>query len=415
MISGLESALSCIRCGFCEPSCPTLKPLGGFPIYSPRGRVLLAKGLMEGDLQFSRSLYQSYYTCLRCERCSVSCPAGVNGGEISLEFRKMIAKNFSELIEDKIKIAIDLLRRSGTPLGIDIKVLNEWSKDVFKEEGEYLFYTGLLYQLAPYTHEILNRISTGLGKRLLKILSMPGSTKFIHFIIKGWVSHKNIKRYSGILKNIVELLNYCGNKLLYSPREPYIGILAYEMGFEDEFKRHLFKVVEFFRSNRVKKVIVIDPHTAEALIRIAPRYIKDFDFEVIYYLNLIYEKIKDDEFWFKRKIKAIIHDPCRLARGLKLHEILRSVLSRINNLEIIDFQSSGLQTECCGAPVELVNFELSRKIAAKRVRELSNKSKLIITACPLCLSMLSALSEHEDCKVYDIAEVLFNALTSHEL
>jgi len=72
----LREAQRCLYCGFCEPSCPTLRH-GPHRGYGPRGRVTLIRLLLEGRLEATPGMVESLYTCLLCRRCEQSCPSGV--------------------------------------------------------------------------------------------------------------------------------------------------------------------------------------------------------------------------------------------------------------------------------------------------------------------------------------------------
>ena len=76
---------SCVHCGFCLPACPTYLTLGQ-EMDSPRGRILLMKGVMEGDLALEDAL-PYVDRCLGCLGCVSVCPSGVEYGELLAPFR----------------------------------------------------------------------------------------------------------------------------------------------------------------------------------------------------------------------------------------------------------------------------------------------------------------------------------------
>ncbi len=71
--AGLEA---CIHCGLCMTACPTYRVLRTEPD-SPRGRVYLMRGLLEGRLEPSDELVTHLDRCLDCRACETACPAGV--------------------------------------------------------------------------------------------------------------------------------------------------------------------------------------------------------------------------------------------------------------------------------------------------------------------------------------------------
>ncbi|MGW8249065.1 MAG: (Fe-S)-binding protein [Anaerolineales bacterium] len=82
-----EAVSRCVHCGFCLPACPTYNLLGE-EMDSPRGRIILMKSVLEGDLQLEDAL--TYIDrCLGCLGCVTACPSGVPYGELLTPFRAM--------------------------------------------------------------------------------------------------------------------------------------------------------------------------------------------------------------------------------------------------------------------------------------------------------------------------------------
>ncbi|MFN3704972.1 MAG: glycolate oxidase subunit GlcF [Thermoflexales bacterium] len=76
---------ACVHCGFCLPACPTYQVLGD-EMNSPRGRILLMKGVLEGSMSLQQAApYISQ--CLGCLACATACPAGVQYGALLTAYR----------------------------------------------------------------------------------------------------------------------------------------------------------------------------------------------------------------------------------------------------------------------------------------------------------------------------------------
>jgi glycolate oxidase iron-sulfur subunit len=76
---------TCVHCGFCLPSCPTYRVLGE-EMDSPRGRIVLMKQALEGELAVEDVL-PYVDRCLGCLGCETSCPSGVHYRDLLIPFR----------------------------------------------------------------------------------------------------------------------------------------------------------------------------------------------------------------------------------------------------------------------------------------------------------------------------------------
>src|ERR1700690_3494112 len=70
----------CVRCGFCNATCPTDQLLGD-ELDGPRGRIYLIKQVLEGA-DVSRSTQLHLDRCLTCRNCETTCPSGVEFGSL---------------------------------------------------------------------------------------------------------------------------------------------------------------------------------------------------------------------------------------------------------------------------------------------------------------------------------------------
>ena len=80
-----EAVTTCVHCGFCLPACPTYTVLGE-EMDSPRGRIVLMKSVLEGEIELEDAL-QYIDRCLGCLGCVTACPSGVHYGELITPFR----------------------------------------------------------------------------------------------------------------------------------------------------------------------------------------------------------------------------------------------------------------------------------------------------------------------------------------
>ena len=95
-----EAVASCVHCGFCLPACPTYLALGE-EMDSPRGRILLMKGALEGELA-QEEVLPHVDRCLGCLACVTACPSGVEYGDLLTPFREMTEKGRSRSLLEEL-------------------------------------------------------------------------------------------------------------------------------------------------------------------------------------------------------------------------------------------------------------------------------------------------------------------------
>jgi glycolate oxidase iron-sulfur subunit len=87
-----ELIADCVHCGFCLPTCPTYA-LWHEEMDSPRGRIYLMKGLVEGTLPLSDTVVEHFDRCLGCMACVPACPSGVKYDRLIEQTRDHVERN----------------------------------------------------------------------------------------------------------------------------------------------------------------------------------------------------------------------------------------------------------------------------------------------------------------------------------
>ena len=80
-----EAVSTCIHCGYCLAACPTYGETG-VESESPRGRIMLMKEVLEGNLD-AEVAGPHLDACLGCLACEPACPSGVSYHKLITPFR----------------------------------------------------------------------------------------------------------------------------------------------------------------------------------------------------------------------------------------------------------------------------------------------------------------------------------------
>ncbi|MEK6405452.1 MAG: heterodisulfide reductase-related iron-sulfur binding cluster [Acidobacteriota bacterium] len=91
LTANTERLLTCVHCGLCLPACPTYRHLGD-ENDSPRGRIYLMRGVVEGKIALGDAFISHIDLCLGCRGCESVCPSGVPYGHLLEAARAEVAK-----------------------------------------------------------------------------------------------------------------------------------------------------------------------------------------------------------------------------------------------------------------------------------------------------------------------------------
>ena len=123
------------RCGFCREECPVYR-VKKYETYSCRGKMLVARGLMEGVLEPSKEMADVLDRCLLCGYCEARC-ALKNMGIITSMRRSMAQQGLaSEVHAENASRIVEKGRLFDAPAPVE-------------RRGDISLYTGCLYRSRP--------------------------------------------------------------------------------------------------------------------------------------------------------------------------------------------------------------------------------------------------------------------------
>jgi glycolate oxidase iron-sulfur subunit len=91
----------CVHCGFCTATCPTYL-LTGDELDSPRGRIYLAKDMLEKDRPADPTTVKHLDRCLTCLSCMTTCPSGVHYMHLIDHARQHIERTYRRPLGERL-------------------------------------------------------------------------------------------------------------------------------------------------------------------------------------------------------------------------------------------------------------------------------------------------------------------------
>jgi Fe-S oxidoreductase len=347
-----EQILQCSRCGFCQAVCPvygaTLRP--GL---NARGKMLLLKEVMDGNLELNDQLGESLFQCTTCASCFENCPSGVEVPEIIKQARKDMVNVGSchPAFEGMHKV-----------LQKHTNIYAEDEPEDFERErnqkAEYVYFIGCVgsYREDEPTLETLDLLDRlKVDYTLIDEVCCSGVLEDVGYGINPDLARKNMDLVLDTgAKTIITGCPYCfrtfNNKSQYG-----------------EMKEKGVKVVHI------------------------TQFLQDFDFSV-----------RTDK-------RVTYHDPCDLGRHCGIYDEPRNTIRKIapDFVEMPDNRESAL---CCGAGGGVRGAFAKNSIAmARRRLEQAEEvgAEIVLTECNSCVHNLSnAKLRKQKFKIYNTTQFI---------
>ena len=325
------------------------------------------------------------------------------------------------VVEMKLPTVLDIISdniiKHGNPLALKGSEVAAWAKGLdLPVKGELLFYTGGEYQLLPFIDSLVKTIThIDQGSKVFSM--MMGARNIINKTginaekMYASVLAKDKERYNAVCFKAAKILKGLGYEFCYAGKEElYSGALLYELGYLEDMKDYVKKVVEVIRKSGAKTIVCLSPHAAEVFKFIYPKMVEDFNFEIRTFVDLVWER-RDKLAKIQSSEAVVIHDSCRLARELGIHQELRDILESVG-AEVKEAPMNREWTSCCGGPIKILFPELSHVIGGRRVNELKESgAERILTSCPYCLSALEGgRAKGDSAVIEDLIEFLYRGV-----
>lgn len=375
----VNDAHKCLRCGFCVTLCP-IHSHSKWESESPRGRMLLIRGMLEEGLKANSIIRDRMFECTLCGYCKYRCPAGVR----TIDAYKAVRHQFDELnlSPEPANILEKNLIESGNIFNHPKEARIEWidymdlanSIKKINKPAEIVYFTGC---------------STVLSGRAMSIAAATAS--LLNYLGLDWTL-------------LGENEKCCGNPLLLSGKLKHVEAIA----------KHNVEAIEKLGASIV---VTSCPGCYRVLKSEYPEIVGKFDFEILHITQLLEKALDDEKLKFKNKIEAkiVYHDPCELGRLMNVFDPPRKLIENIPGVKLTEFIYNRNLAQCCGAgglmkatfPSIALNQAIVKLTEAHEV-----EAEILASACQTCkLNMMDAASEKNDeIKIADVTELVAKAL-----
>lgn len=335
-----EDILKCSRCGYCQAVCPcfsaTLRPA-----LNARGKMLLLKEVMDGELELSDELVETLFQCTTCAACFENCPSGVNVPAIIKQARKDMVNlgschpaftGMNEVLENNSNIYAE-------------DELPDFDKER-DQKAEYVFFVGCVgsYREEEATEavlELLDRLEV--DYTLVSEVCCSGVLEDVGHAIKPGLANSNIDAILATgARTVITGCPYC---------------------------YRTFKNKEQYAPLREKVEIV---HVSQ--------FLKDRVFDV------------------ETDLKVTYHDPCDLGRHCGVYDEPRATIRAVapNFVEMAHHHAKSL---CCGSGGGARGAYAKNSVAMARNRlqeALDSGADVLLTECNSCVHNLQNAKTRKD-------------------
>ncbi len=417
-IKRFESDLEqCMKCGFCTFWCPVYQE-EWVESSVARGKNMMIRGLLAGDLEYTKEFAARLNKCTLCMACTANCPAKANIPNIIVAARADTVKARGVKFPYNIVYRCVLPRRT---LFGNIVRFASWFQGVFLPRTE-----GTIRHLAMFLSAL------GKGRNIPQI-----APKFLRQIVPvvnrppaGVETRMKVGYFTGCMtdfvfpelgEHIIDFLTRNGVEVVVPKEQGCCGAPAFLGAGDFDTGRKLadtnikaFEDVDYIVSDCATctsslkdyaKYLADTPERKEAYARFGEKVydISQFLVDVLKLPASAYRAAPE----VKGK-KVTWHDPCHLVRHLGIKDQPRQIIKSIPDVEYVEMPNAD---RCCGmaGTFSVYYYDLSKKIADKKVESIrSTGADIVVSSCPGCEIQLidSTIRNKLPVKVMHIMELL---------
>ncbi len=376
---------ACTQCGECLARCP-VQDVTGNPAVSPPEKIRMFKefikstnglraqlfGPKDVDKRLLEDFAKAVFECTTCGSCSQVCPVGIFTQRLWPALRK------------------EMVRRGLGPIGVQRELPNAVSR------------TG-----NPYDRPAGQRYSPWFPEEVR--ISDRADIAYYAGCTGAYEAQPMVRGDVLVLARIGEAFT-----MLPPEEEVCCGFPLFITGQHDILEDLIKRLVNAYKARGVNILLCSCPCCVNMMTRDWPLfYGEELPFKVRHITQFVADAVKGGKLRIRKGLKEriIYHDPCYLARGVKVIEEPRTILRSIPSVELLEFERHGLDTRCCGAGGAARKVFHDNAVAMGRltIKEATDKkADRLILSCPACYSKVNeAMQGYErQIVITDIMELI---------
>jgi Fe-S oxidoreductase len=379
---------ACVDCGLCSQAChyycstgdPELIPAAKFKqlasllrahFHPLRSRLSLGARSAVAEAELARLFDAAFRNCTLCGKCALSCPMGINAGEI-LALGRILLSALGKAPAGLVKPVAESCRK-GNYVGLsgaDFVDNIEWIAEEMADEFE------------------MEKVSIPIDKPDAEVLYVPHPLE--------------VRDLPYLVMYALRILDASGVSYTLSSEHFDSVNYAYYQGSKTNMMRIAGRMIETAQKLGVKQVVLAPcGHGFRVMRWEAERYLgQKLPFSVHTITERVAEYIKTGRLKLKPgtiKERVTFHDPCNIARRGGVVQAPREVLHALG-ADLVEMHPHGVANYCCGgggglaATADFGNVRMSMgKTKADQIRRTG--AKIVVTACFNCMTQIRSLNQ----------------------
>jgi glycolate oxidase iron-sulfur subunit len=391
-----QDLMTCVHCGLCLNACPTYLETGS-EADSPRGRIVLMRGLHEGKLSTADADVTHHLDlCLGCRACETACPSGVPYGRLLETARERInADHVRPPLTDAARhVLLDTLAHpkrmtiamrfakltTGGAIPAPVAAALSGSPSIGDVAGQSVSIPETLSPPLPPA------VTPAVGPRRYRVGMLTGCVMRVLF--------------GDVNADTVRVLAANGCEVLVNRRQACCGALHVHNGCGEDARQMARALIDAFWPWDGLDAIIVNSAGCGSTMKEYGHLLAD-DPAYAAKAAAFAAKIRDVSEWLDESgwtaplrplsdepLTIAYHDACHLAHGQGVRDAPRRLLAQIPGVRLVPLAESEI---CCGS-AGIYNFtepDMARRLQSRKLVHIrATGASLVATGNPGCLAWI---------------------------